>query len=352
MPLAADAHRNLGTALLNLDRAEEAVACYTRAIDLKPRWPEAHVDLATALFLLGRWQEAWPHYEWRFGGDAGRLPLPQPRWQGEPLAGRTILLHSEQGMGDSLQFVRYAALVKRQGATVIVECKPQLASLLARCSGVDRVAERGQPLPAFDTFIEIVSLPAVFAATPENVPREVPYLRPRAELVERWRDELHAPGVLKVGIAWQGSKGFPSDRLRSIRLEHFAPLTAVDGVRLYGLQSGDGRQQLREVPAGKNIVDLGDRLGDFENTAALVANLDLVITCDSAPAHVAGGVGTRVWIALAHLPNWRWMLARDDTPWYPTARLFRQQLPGDWPGVFARMAVELQRLASGRSQES
>ncbi len=346
MPSSAELHRNLGTALVNQGRADEAVGCYTRAIELRPEWPDAHLDLATALFLLGRWGEAWPHYEWRFERSGGELSLAQPRWRGEPLAGRTILLHSEQGLGDTLQFVRYAELVKRQGAKVIVECKPQVASLLATCPGVDAVAERGQPLPLFDTYLQLVSLPAMFAATPDNVPAEIPYLHPRAELVERWRGELNSPGQLKVGIAWQGSKGHPSDRKRSIPLEHFAPLAAIDGVRLYSLQSGGGREQLSEAAAGWPIVDLGDRLGDFENTAAIASALDLVITCDSAPAHLAGAVGTRVWIALAHLPDWRWLLGRDDTPWYPTARLFRQSRPGDWPTVFARIADELRRLAA------
>ena len=207
----------------------------------------------------------------------------------------------------------------------------------------------GQPLPAFDTYLHLGSLPGIFDTTPDNVPAAVPYVRPAAALVERWRGELDALGEFKVGIAWQGSKSYESDRTRSIRLEQFAPLEAVAGVRLYSLQVGDGREQLDEVASGWRIVDLGDLLGDFENTAAIVSNLDLVITCDSASGHLAGALGKDVWIALAYLPDWRWMLGREDTPWYPTARLFRQALPGDWPGVFARMATELRRMVELRN---
>ena len=333
----ADANRSLGTMLVLQARPAEAVDCYMCAIALKPDWAEPHVELATTLFLTGRWTEAWPHYEWRFEPIGAKLPLAQPRWRGEPLDGRTILLHSEQGLGDALQFVRYAPLVKQRGATVIVECQPQLASLLATCPGVDRVSRRWEPLPPFDTYIQLLSLPRFFGTTPDNIPAEIPYLRPPAELVEHWRAELRAPSKLKVGIAWQGSKGNSLDSVRSIPLDHFGSLARNERIQLYSLQMGDGREQLARLAGDWPIVDLADRLGDFENTAAIVKNLDLVITCDSAPAHLAGALGVPVWIALRQVPDWRWMLDRADSPWYPTARLFRQTSRGDWPGVFRQI---------------
>jgi hypothetical protein len=249
-----------------------------------------------------------------------------------------------------VHFVRYAELLKRRGATVIVECPSVLTRLLATCPGVDRVVATGAPLPKCDFYLPILSVAGVLGTTPESIPAHIPYLWPAAELVERWKNELGAEGGFKVGIAWQGNPNHKGDCYRSIPLAQFAPLAQVPGVHLYSLQMGPGREQLGAWLDRWPITDLGDRLGDFFNTAAAVRNLDLVITCDSAPAHVAGALGVPVWLALAITPDWRWLLERNDSPWYPTARLFRQARQGDWEMVFNEIEHELSKLARAKME--
>jgi hypothetical protein len=271
--------------------------------------------------------------------------FPQPQWDGSPLEGRTILIHAEQGLGDTIQFIRYAPLVKRRGGTVIVECQPVLSQLLAGCPGIDRLIAQGSPLPAFDVHVPLLSLPRIFGTTLADVPAEVPYLFADAALIERWRDELAGVPGVKIGIAWQGNTRFPADCMRSIPLTHFAPLAQVDGVRLFSLQKGPGREQLAATAAYLPVIDLADRLdekaGGFMDTAAVVKNLDLIITSDTAIAHLAGALGVPVWVGLALGADWRYLLGREDSPWYPTMRLFRQTRLGDWDGVFERIASEL-----------
>jgi tetratricopeptide (TPR) repeat protein len=341
-PDYADPHFNLANAAVNRRRLDEAESRYRRAIELKPDHADAHYNLALALLLLGRLEEAWPEYEWRFRrrGMAEQV-LPRPRWTGEPLAGRAILLRCEQGMGDMLQFIRYAELVKQQGATVIAEVPPPLTRLAASCPGVDSVIEAGGPAPHFDVYLPLLSLPGVFRTSLATVPAKIPYLSPDEQSVAHWKAELGSEVGFKIGIAWQGSPAYKADRQRSIPLARFSPLASVPGVRLYSLQMGLGREQLQEVAGTMSITDLGDRLGDFHNTAAIMRNLDLIISCDSAPVHLAGAIGMPVWLPQTYVPDWRWMLERTDSPWYPSVRLFRQQAPGDWDPVFRAMRAEL-----------
>jgi tetratricopeptide (TPR) repeat protein len=344
----AEAHVNLATALKDQNKLSEAVTSFRRALELKPDDPIAKLAFGMTLLALGKLAEGWPYYESRWKtGELKGVTLPEPRWTGDDLADRTILLGREQGLGDTLQFVRYAEPVKRRGGKVIVECAPQLAKLLMTCPGVDRLVVAGEPLPPFDVFAPLLSLPRIFGTTLESIPASVPYLRPEPSLVETWRGDLAGEKGFKVGIAWQGRRANPADEVRSIPLLQFEPLARIAGVRLYSLQVGEGTEQLAEVAGDWPITDLGERLGDFHNTAAIMRNLDLVITCDSAAAHLAGAIGTRVWIALAFAPDWRWMLEREDSPWYPTARLFRQRRLGDWGDVFARMADELAQWIAG-----
>ncbi len=344
------AHYNVAYLLMRHNKLHEALRGFERALELKPDYADAHWNHAATLFLMGRFAEAWPEYEWRFRRPGEEEPTAsRPRWAGAPLAGRTILLRSEQGLGDAMQFVRYAELVKGQGGRVIVECVASLARLLASCPGVDGVHVKGQPLPPFDVHIPLLSLPGIFGTSLDNIPVQVPYLFPDPELLAQWKEELGAeaashPRLLKIGIAWQGNPAHPLDRIRSIPLKHFAGIAATRGVRLYSLQAGAGREQLTALADRSSIVDLSDRLGDFYNTAAIVRNLDLVITCDSAPAHLAGALGVPVWTALTFAPDWRWLLARADCPWYPTMRLFRQERFGDWEGVFGKIEQALATL--------
>ena len=272
----------------------------------------------------------------------------QPRWTGGDLTGKTILLQAEQGLGDTLQFVRYATLVKQRGARVLVECPRALVRLIASCPGVDAVIASGQPRPPFDLYIPLLSLPGVFGTSLENIPAIVPYLFPVDEPALVPPDELDGDASFRIGIAWQGSRTNIADSVRSIPLVEFAPLAELPGTRLYSLQMGDGRDQLRAVRRQWRVVDLGDQLGDFDQTAVIMRRLDLVVSCDSAPAHLAGAVGVPVWVALAYVADWRWLVDRDDTPWYPNMRLFRQTHPGQWPDVFQRISERLEQNAKAR----
>ncbi|MBI3837377.1 MAG: tetratricopeptide repeat protein [Planctomycetia bacterium] len=344
-PDNAAAHNNLGTFLERKERLNEAIACFGRAVELNPDFAEARVGRGLALLLMGRFAEGWPEYEWRWKCKGLQEPvLQKPHWTGATLAAARILLHSEQGFGDTLQFVRYAELVKERCGTVIVQCQSPLARLLTSCPGVDTVVATGDPLPEFDFHAPLLSLPGVFGTSLEDIPAKVPYLWPNAELVERRNGELGKGSALKIGIAWQGKAAYAKDRFRSIPLAQFEGIVQMRGVCVYSLQTGAGRGQLTNLGGQLPITDLGDRLGDFHDTAAIVRNLDLVITCDSAPAHLAGSLGVPVWVALSFGPDWRWLLERSDSPWYPTMRLFRQSRPGDWNDVFRAIESELAKL--------
>jgi hypothetical protein len=293
----------------------------------------------------GEWLAGWPEYEWRLRDPAApRLPAgPERRWQGEPLPGATLLIASEQGLGDTLQFVRYAALARQRVGSVVVECAPAVAGLISGCAGVDRVVLRGQPRGDFAAYVPLLSLPAVFGTTVDNVSADAAYLSPSADRLAAWRDELAPVAGRRVGVAWQGNPAHRQDGRRSFPLAELAPLAQVPGVQLYSLQFGAGREQLALQPNWP-IVDLANRLGDFAETAAIVSNLDLVVCCDSALAHLAGSLGVPVWVALSFAADWRWLLGRTDTPWYPSMRLFRQRVGGDWGELFRRLADELRGL--------
>ncbi|HVX10533.1 MAG TPA: tetratricopeptide repeat protein [Pirellulales bacterium] len=345
-PNLASAHLSMGFVLSELGRRDEALACCARALELDSDMPDAHKNRSLVWLLEGRFTEGWDEYEWRWKcPELPERPFPQPRWDGAPLEGRKILLHAEQGLGDTLHFVRYAPLVRERGGHVIVVCQRPLVSLLSRCEGVESVVAQGDALPAFDTHAPLLSLPRIFGTTLDNIPADVPYLCPLPELVERWHAELATTPGFKVGIAWQGSRTHRRDRGRSIPLARFAPLAELAGVRLYSLQKNFGQEQIAQVGFGDRIVDLSPRLETFEDTAAVVQNLDLVISCDTSLVHLAGGLGRPVWTAVAVVPDWRWLLDRDDTPWYPTMRLFRQARRGDWQEVFERIVAALAERA-------
>jgi tetratricopeptide (TPR) repeat protein len=343
-PGFAEAWANLGVALTDQGRLTEAADCYRRALELKPNLPEARLNRSLLWLLCGDFQQGWPEYEWRWQAELKRFVSRFPRcplWDGQFLQGKTILLHAEQGLGDTIQFIRYAALVKDRGAKVIVECQEPLVRLLAGCRGVDELIGQGKDLPAFDVHAPLLSLPGVFNTSLETIPAEVPYLFAKRESVEQWRAELGAAAGFKIGIAWRGSPVHLNDRTRSFPLNCFESLAALPGVRLFSLQKGAGAEQLQELAGRFPVTELGSRLQDFADTAAVLVNLDLVITCDTAIAHAAGALGAAIWVALPLAPDWRWLLDRADSPWYPTLRLFRQQSPGDWAGVFDQIKTAL-----------
>jgi tetratricopeptide (TPR) repeat protein len=344
-PDFAEAHNSLGTALSAHGQLDSALAEYERAIELKPDYADAHWNRSLVWLLRGDYARGWPDYEWRWRCKR-TTPIPhitQPRWDGTPLAGRTILLYAEQGLGDTLQFVRYAPAVKAQGGRVILQCQGALIRLLTRTAGIDELAPWGTPSPACDVWLPLMSLPTVLHTTLATIPASVPYLTADPALVEHWRQQLAAVSGVRIGIAWQGSPRHAWDRHRSVSLAEFAPLAQVPGVHLISLQKGPGADQVARG-ASIAVVSFGehlDRAGAFSDTAAIMRNLDLVITVDTAIAHVAGGLGIPVWLALHHTPDWRWLLDRTDSPWYPTARLFRQPAAGAWPAVFQEIAAAL-----------
>jgi tetratricopeptide (TPR) repeat protein len=345
-PDYADARNNLGVALADLNSVEEAEHHLKEAVKLRPEHGETHRNLAIIQLMGGKFSEGWTEYEWRWRCN---FPDPHaktcPRWDGSPLEGRTLLLYPEQGLGDTLQFIRYAAVVKEQGGTVVFECPKVLAGLLQGVPGVDHLVPQGSPLPRVDVAAPLLSLPFFLKTTVETVPDRVPYLRADPERLEFWRSALRHVGGYKVAFAWQGSPKYAGDRQRSIPLAYFAPLADVPGVQLISLQKGFGVEQLG--PAAKQFVplDLGRQIDEdgraFVDSAALMRLADLVITSDTALAHLAGGLGVPVWLVLHFAGDWRWLRGRDDCPWYPTMRLFRQQTTGDWAGVFERVVSAL-----------
>jgi tetratricopeptide (TPR) repeat protein len=338
-PGVAEAHNNLGAVLAALGRLDEALECFAEAIRLKPDYAEPHKARAIVWLLQGDLARGWPEYEWRLRCSEAPPLLPEPQWDGSPLQGRTILLSTEQGMGDSLQFIRYVALVRKRGGRVIVMCPRSLHRLLRRSLEIDQLLGPGDELPAFDTHAALLSLPALLGTTLATIPAEVPYLRTDDDVVERWRHELGPVDGFKIGIAWQGRTEHKGDRLRSVPLQAFAPLAALDGIRLISLQKGPGTDQISRLPEDWTIIDAGSRVEDWADTAGLLKNLDLVVTVDTAVAHLAGALGMPVWVALPFAPDWRWLLGREGSPWYPSMRLFRQSERGNWAEVFAGIAA-------------
>jgi hypothetical protein len=321
-----------------------------------PEYADAHFNLATLLLTYGNFAEGWAEYAWRWrsrafmGGNAARSLQSAMTWDGSPLRGRKMLLHAEQGLGDTIQFGRYAALLKEQGAgKILLACAPELQALMRGCRGVDEIVT-ATPFPPYDVGAFLVDLPRMLGMTSiEQIPANVPYLDCDPDLVARWEARMAAAEEqrprLRVGIAWQGNPGHRSDRWRSVPLDLFAPLAELPGVRLVSLQKGAGREQLEKMP--KLALDLGPELADLADTAAVIRGLDLVITVDTALAHLAGALAAPVWVAMAMVTDWRWLLERADSPWYPSMRLFRQALLGQWDEVFRRMKIALGEYATG-----
>jgi tetratricopeptide (TPR) repeat protein len=341
-PDTAEAHHNLASALTELGRYDEALASCRRATALDPAHAQANFTEAMLLLVQGKLREGFEQYEWRWKlGTLMPRAFPVPLWNGEDLAGRTILLHGEQGFGDTIQGLRYVPLVAARGARVVLEVPPPLVRLAAGLPGVAALVAGGQALPPCDFACPLLSLPRAFGTTLETIPTDVPYLSPEPEAVERWRQALGGAGF-KVGIAWAGSPLHRSDARRSIDAEKFEPLLRLKGVRWFSLQVGGRAGDLARLPPGL-VTDLSPQLSDFAETAAAIANLDLVVTIDTAIAHLAGAIGRPAWVMLRMMPDWRWLIDRDDSPWYPTLRLYRQRRRGDWDEVVRRVRAALKQ---------
>ncbi len=344
-PGSARAHNNLGRGLEALNRHEEAIPRYAKAAALAPDYAGAQWNLALAHLALGDFAEGWPRYEWRWrNGDLTPRAFARPLWRGEEIAGRTILIHAEQGFGDTLHFVRYVPLLARRGAHVMLEAPPPLLPLLAGLDGLAGLFATGEDLPDFDCHVPLLSLPAAFATTLDTIPRQVPYLAPPADRVARWRAALAPLCGLRIGIAWAGSATNSNDRNRSLPLERLRPLLELPGIGFVSLQKELRPGDAALLAACPDLLSLGDRLEDFADSAAVASLLDLVITVDTSVAHLAGALGRPVWIMLPYAAEWRWPRQREDSPWYPTARLFRQGAPGDWTRLVARLVEAVRTL--------
>jgi tetratricopeptide (TPR) repeat protein len=337
-----EAENNLGNALREMGRLDEAAQQYRRTITLKPDLASAHFNLAATLLLQGNFEQGWPEHEWRWG--VGELigyeqKFTQPMWDGGDLSGRTILLHAEQGFGDTIQFVRYAQLVKQRSGRVILAVPTELRRLMQGIAGVDQLIAHRDQRPDFDVHCPLLSLPLVMKTRLETIPAPIPYLRADRQLSSRWRQRLSGDDSVKVGLAWAGRPTHVHDHLRSIATALLSPLVEVPNATFVSLQKG-------RTDASLPILDWTAELHDFADTAALIDNLDLVISVDSAMAHLAGAMGKPVWMLLQFIPDWRWLLDRSDSPWYPTMRIFRQPKRADWGGPLAQVIEELRILVS------
>lgn len=376
-PEMGEAHNNLGNTLIELGRFVQAADSFSRAVDLLPTSPvpltaratvlqalgkvaeaeadcrralaldpsfaAAHWNLALNLLLQGRYDEGWREYEWRWQKPDFTSPPRHtdiPLWDGSSLNGCTILLHAEQGFGDAIQFVRYAPLVAQRGGTVVIECHPQLVSLFKGMESVTSVVAFGEKRQAYDYQAPFLSLPRIFGTTLDNIPG-CPTLLVPIEKSVHWKQSISQYAGLKVGIVWSGSSIHRNDNFRSLPLTALAPFAKCAGINFFSLQIGDANRQLKLSPLSDRVIDLTDQIRDFADTAALINQLDLVISIDTAVVHLAGTLGKPVWLLLSYSPDWRWMLERNDSPWYPIVHLFRQKEPGNWGGVIDLVCTQL-----------
>ncbi|HSZ54764.1 MAG TPA: tetratricopeptide repeat protein [Tepidisphaeraceae bacterium] len=360
-PAFFEAYSNLGNALAEAGTLQEAEAAFGRSLAIKPGYAEAAWNLGLLWLLRGDFERGWDAYELRhqakvdlrFSGTGtlsfGLDPeFVRSFWNGGELKGDRILLLGEQGFGDTLHFIRYAPLVARRGGKVRLLCQPGLRRLLTGQLGIEQIVEVGEALPEFDVCCPLMSLPHVFRTRIDTMPAEVPYLTIDPSRSQRWRERIERlPRRLDVGLVWAGNPTYRNDRNRSISLAALSPLAKAEGARFFSLQKGEAARQAQQAPAGMEIVDWTAELIDFSDTAALIDNLDLVISVDTAVAHLAGALGRPVWMLLPLTPDWRWMLGREDSPWYPTMRLFRQPEWGDWATPIGTMAEELVNAGQG-----
>jgi tetratricopeptide (TPR) repeat protein len=350
-PGIADLHNNLGNALRERGVPGEAATAYRRALAIRPEFAEAHWNLAQVLLQAGDFEEGWDEYEWRWcrvDFTSPRRSFHQPVWNGEDIVGRTLLVHAEQGFGDALQFVRYVSMIVERHATVLLECQPELVRLFAGIPGVAGVIAYGSPLPAFDLHIPMMSLPRVFRTTLANVPARVPYLRVEEALERRWRASVNTPAsALRVGFTWSGTSHLKQLLNRACPLESLLPLLAAPDVAFFSLHKTTTPSESLQLAGIPGVRDVSGELHDFADTAAVLRALDVVISVDTAVAHLAGALGVPVWVMLPARADWRWLLGRSDAPWYPTMRLFRQDTDGEWGGV-----VEEVRAALGTQIDS
>ena len=340
----AMALNSLASVLREIGQRDRAETLLRQAISIEPENASAHFNLGMILLERGEFAAGWEEFEWRsrVASFDLRLPMEVPIWDGTPLNGKRIFLHSEQGAGDAIQMARYVPMVSQRGGRIILGCQSELIPLFGSIGGVEQFWSGGQSPPDADVQCSLMSLPRIFGATLETIPAKVPYLTVDSARKGKWAQRVPA-GKLKVGLVWAGQGRHFNDRFRSIELEKFRDHAATPGVWFLSLQKGERAKQINSV-SDMSIVDWTNELNDFADTAALIDNLDLVITVDTAVAHLAGAVGKRVWVLLPFVADWRWMIDRADSPWYPTMRLFRQSKLGDWASVLDQVQLSLRSL--------
>ncbi len=346
-----EAYRNIGKMYYAAGRYANAISAFEAALVLRPDFGEAHMCLALSLLVCGDFARGWEEYVWAWRLPATRSSYPYldraALWNGETFAGRALLITREQGFGDAIQMARYLPAVKARGGRVILEVLPALVPLFEALPGIDELRVVGEVAICrddVDLYIPLTGLPRALGTDIDSIPAPIPYLRASDERIERWRRRLDSPARLRVGIVWAGNPSHSNDRHRSCSIEDFAALGAIDGIAWFGLQKGRDEELRSSEPL--TLDPLGVEIEDFADTAAILSQLDLVITVDTSIAHLAGAIGKPVWTLLPFSPDWRWMLERSDSPWYPTMRLFRQPRAGDWASVFAEVARELRTLSS------
>lgn len=345
-PQHVNARNNLAAALMSWGRIDDAITAYDACLAQIPDWPDAMFNRGMAFLLKGDMTRGLEGYEqrWRVKSFPGvRRNFPQALWDGGSFKGRRLLLHAEQGAGDTIQFARYVPLICERGGDVLLESPSSLFRLLSTLEGSAQLIRPGEVIPPFDLHLPLGSAIRALATEVSTIPARIPYLRAEAADRERWRKRLEGRD-LRVGITWQGNPDQGSEPHRSIALRLLQPVLETPGCRFFALQKEFGREQMAGLPAGL-LEDLGPELTDFAETAAAISELDLVITTCTSVAHLAGALGKPTWVLLRFVPDWRWLLGREDSPWYPSARLWRQPSPGDWPSVVARIGEAIRRIS-------
>jgi Flp pilus assembly protein TadD len=345
-PDYAEAHNTLGVLHYQNGKLDAAAAEYQAALKLRPDYAMAHWNLGVILMLQGNLEQGWAELDWgpRWQHNPRRRELTKPLWESFATSGQRILIHAEQGYGDAIQFIRYLPRVCQSGGTVMVACQKELHRLFEGIAPVETWIAPNEPLPPHDVRCPLMRLPLVFKTNLSNIPAEIPYLKANERLAGQWRNRMPASGTRKIGLVWAGRPKDTNDRDRSVKLAQLAPLAGVGGAMFFSLQKGEAAGQASQPPAGMNLVDWTADLHDFSDTAALIANLDLVIAVDTVVAHLAGAMGKPVWLLLQNTPDWRWLLERTDSPWYPTARLFRQAKWRDWSEPIRQVTAALAEL--------
>jgi tetratricopeptide (TPR) repeat protein len=330
---------NLAVSLEKTGEYQQAINNYLQAIRIKPDYADARWNLSLVLLLTGEFKTGWKEYEWRFLAEsAENMFSDKPRWNGIDPAGKSICIKHEQGLGDAIQFCRYLKLLKENGAKVVFECHPELKGLFKSLEGYDFLTwknDRPAERPEYDFYLPLITLPLIFETTNDSIPASIPYLKADPELNEKWQQELSKFNGPKVGIVWSGNPQNKNNKKRSFPLSYFYELAEKLNIKFFSLQKGPASEQLK---SDERIIDLAANINDFTDTAAIINNLDLVISVDTAVAHLAGAMGKKVWLLLPFTPDWRWQLKRSDSPWYPTMELFRQPAEDDWDSVFDKLS--------------